>query len=176
MNNSQSLKQRQLHLLHLKKNLEYAIYEKSRIAYYDSISDLAARNAQLLSTPEATFMYNGVMYHAWYANIYIGCNKVLHVDLMKEAKELIDSPDFDRTRAERNVLNYVENALVFAQNAEDMYNLIPSRLRSGLNTLNRDVFNIGQPKIEEELNTFKEKNKNGILAFRRLFLERILLN
>ena len=176
MNDSRSLKQRQLHLLQLKNNLELTIYEKSRVDYYDSISKLAAKNAQMLNKPEATFMYNGVMYHAWYANIYTGCNKVLHPDLIKEAKELIDSPNFDRVRAERNVLNYVENALIFAEHTEDIYNLIPSRLRSGLNTLNRSVFNISQPKTEEELNTFKEKNKNGILAFQKLFLERILLN
>jgi hypothetical protein len=82
--------------------------------------------------------------------------------------------DFNLIEQQQKVSNYVINVLLFAKHVYDIQELIPDKFRTHL-SVSPDIFDIGPPATEKELEQFRTKNISGLLEFKRLFLEELLL-
>lgn len=173
-------KQRNRHVLGIRQSFESYIYEQRDAEKTRRIDELCEKNAELLHEPgpdyiTPTFMYKGVMYKAWYHGHSTTDNKLIHPDILEEVIDTLNMTDFEVEIEEKSVMNYIGNVLIQAQHTEDLFALIPSRVQEPIQYVNFELFNIGKPMNETQLDTFRERNKKGLHSFKRLFLERLLL-
>jgi len=138
---------------------------------------LLKKNAHMVGSACATsFAYRGVMYYGMATPRTQGCNRIIHPDMLAEISAAIDDQDFDVITEENALINYIGNAVVFANTIYDLYQLIPERINEVLDHVNSNIFNRLENLSEDQIQKFKEDNRQGILAFKRLFLTRLLLS
>lgn len=170
-------------LMQTKENYKDYLFKEQQYAQLESIEELVGKNQELLmaqigSYVTPTFLYNGTLYASW--NLapyeYKGCNKLIHPDMKEPVAKTIKFNDFEAIVEERRLLSYIENVLMAARTRDDLVELIPNRIHEPLQYVQANVFDIDSPMTNAEIAEFKETHKAGLSAFKRLFLERLLLS
>lgn len=169
------IRRRNRYLLQLREELERFIYAEREKVRQEKIDDIIVRNSALLGFSAPSFMYKQTMYTYWNARPDKGSNRTIHEDILPEIIALIDNEDFDVFEEENRIMTYLSNVISTARCMDDLWELIPSRVSEPLNAINHDVVNMGPPMSEAELDKFKEDNYENYRAFKRLFLEQLLM-
>jgi hypothetical protein len=172
------IKTRNKYLLTIRSVFERTVYEQRDLAKAERIEEAIAKNTRLLGDVSPTFIYKGVIYQAWYYGRQKGFawNRQIHPDALADVIFAIDNQDFDVLIEEKKVMNYISNALGISQHVNDLFCLIPDRIHSPIRSINTQYFTIGEPMTEDQLSQFKEDNRSGLIAFKRLFLERLIMS
>jgi len=173
------LKIRNRYLLAIRESFENTVYQQRDLAKAERIEEAITKNTRLLGgNVSPTFIYKGVIYQSWYYGRQRGVeyNRQIHPDALADVIFAIDNQDFDVLVEERKVMNYISNTLGISQHINDLLTLIPDRIHSPISQINTQFFNIGEPMTEEQLSQFKEDNRSGLIAFKRLFLERLIMS
>jgi hypothetical protein len=120
-----------------------------------------------------SFMYKGEFYRN---NSYPqpSDNRIIHPSMMKKIVAFMDKKDFNLEEQRQRIQNYIINVLLFAKHSYDVDELIPSKFRSNWYNIT-SLFNIGSPATPEELDKFRFNNKAGLVEFKRMFLEELLM-
>jgi hypothetical protein len=170
-------------LMQTKENYKDYLFKEQQRIQLEGIEQLITKNRELLQAQNLTyitpsFMYKGTLYASWILPVYEykGCNKLIHPDMQEPITKAINFNDFEAMVEERKLLNFIENVLTNARTRDDLFELIPSRIHEPLQYVGSGVFDIGSSMSSSEIAEFKETYKAGLSAFKRLFLERLLLS
>ncbi len=133
--------------------------------------DTAYSNGMYISQ---SFMYKGEFYRI---NPYYSDpthNRIIHPSMMKKIVAFMDKKDFNLEEQRQRIQNYIINVLLFSKHAYDVDELIPRQFRNSF-YIDMALFNIGSPATPEELDKFRFNNKAGLVEFKRMFLEELLM-
>jgi hypothetical protein len=168
---------RALYLNDLRDDFMKAFTRQREKIAEEELWKIAGRNQQLLNCKHPSFMYR----NQWYAAIPIlkpremaDWNRLLHPSLIKEVKALVDDKDFDDVVEESKLVGFFNNILGAVQHLEDLDNIIPSSFQF-VSGIKADIFNIGPPLGEKEVERLKAENQEGIQSLNKLAMRELLL-
>jgi len=96
--------------------------------------------------------------------------------MLEEIVSYFSQIDFNYVVRSNKINNYIINALSFANSKQDLEQLIPGRFVEIIRRyVNSDIFDINEPMEQNEIFAFKERNKNDLVEFQKLFLETLLM-
>lgn len=153
----------------------FDVYNRER---QDKLYRLIQENTNLLRndgiTANHSFMYAGEFYSFAYYTPKNECNRLIHSSMMKPIAEFMGKKDFNLIEQRQKIGNYIINVLLFAKHVYDIQELIPDKFRIHHNP-DPSIFDTGPPATEEELEQFRTRNISGLLEFKRMFLEELLM-
>lgn len=178
--NIKEIQHRNRHLIGIKNEFEEYIFKERKQVFQERLEALIAKNtlyvrADLSKDATCSFLYNGVMYKAWHCREKTGLNKLIHPEMLPFISDLFKQEEFEVKEEQLRLMNYIGNSLITAKHTDDLDEMIPSRINQPLRYIDRVVFNIAEPMAIEAIEHFKEINKNGLNAFKKLFLIKLLL-
>ena len=146
----------------------------------ETLLDIITRNIQLLGSVSPSFLYEGNLYTAAEYNprrktiggVYFdSINTLLHPSLYLSMKQLMD-----KTMAEQSEIalinQFINMTLLTVKNMDDLYILFGSE---NLPPIAIESFNTGDPMTPTEMQAFKDKYRDALIAYRRIFLKQLLL-
>ena len=146
----------------------------------ETVLDIITRNIQLLGSVSPSFLYEGNLYTAAEYNprrktiggVYFdSINTLLHPSLYLSMKQLMD-----KTMAEQSEIalinQFINMTLLTVKNMDDLYILFGSE---NLPPIAAEPFNTGDPMTPAEMQAFKDKYRDALIAYRRIFLKQLLL-
>jgi len=123
-----------------------------------------------------SFIYKKEFYTIRGAKQYIDSNKIIHPSMLEEIVSYFSQIDFNYVVRSNKINNYIINVLSFANSKQDLEQLIPGRFVEIIRRyVNSDIFDINEPMEQNEIFAFKERNKNDLVEFQKLFLETLLM-
>ncbi len=173
-----SARQRVCYLKSLKdKFMDFYTKQRDRIIA-NNIWKLAERNQTLFNCKTASFIYEGTLYYNGIAPRYGSrkmqdVNRVLHPDLYEEVRKLLNERTFQSRIEEAKMETLISNALINAQHVSDLNRMIKSL--AGSFVIDGEIFNIGNPLPQTQIEAFKQENKEGIQCLNEIAIRDLLL-
>lgn len=168
---------RMLHIREMQKAIIDNIYIEAKRTLLLNMCKIAERNQILLNAATPTFFFDG----KWWPTqpkvekkYWPQVNRVLHDSLYKEVYALLnDQPSRDKT-LRIGVETMVGNCLAVARHTDDLKRIFPSNIEHLIPEPDPNIFNIGDPLTDEEVEALLVRNENN-KYLKRLILTRALL-
>ena len=168
---------RMLYIREMQKAIIDNIYIEAKRTLFNHMCEIAERNQMLLCATTPTFFFDG----KWWPiqpkvekKYWPQVNRVLHDSLYKEVYTLLkDQPSRDRT-LRVGVETIVGNCLAAARHVDDLKRIFPSNIEHLIPEPDPNIFNIGDPLTDEEVEALLARNEDN-KYLKRLILTRALL-
>ena len=171
----------------MSERMNNGVFENQKIQKLKAMADIALENQQIFNSMYPAFMFEGTWY-AYPYNADIGKGKdisrTLDATLLPKVIDIIHSDCFEHKMNAVYIKNLINNALGICQKLHCLKRLIPSEVweptyafitkRVSESEL-MDVLDIGEALTEDEVNQFKEQNKQGYDALKYLYMTELLL-
>lgn len=168
---------RMLHIREMQKIIIDNIYIKAKRTLFKRMCKIAERNQVLLGATTPTFFFDGKWW-PFQPNVgkeqWPNVNRILHDSLYKEVYALLNNqPSRDRT-LRIGVETMVGNCLAVARHVDDLKRIFPSNISHLIPEPDPEIFNIGDPLTDEEVEALLVRNEDN-KYLKRLILTQALL-
>lgn len=155
------------------------IYAEANKALFRDMCKIAEENQVLLQADTPTFFFDGKWWPAQPQGIrqqdWRRVNRVLHDSLYKRVYALLKDQPFRDKTLRTGVETMVGNYLAVARHTDDLKKLFPTSIKHLIPHPDPEIFNIGDPLTDEEVEALKTKNVNNYNYLKRLTLTQALL-
>lgn len=178
--NPKQIKEREKLIKNLSSEIVEIVYEKQELIKVKGMAELARKNQLIHNTADASFMYKGVWY-TYPHNMILprrtkGMNRTLDVSLMHEAIDIIDDSNYTDKVSLAHIFSLVNNALELCRNMICLRKILPNQLWTEEIRMDADIYDIGNPLTEEEIQNFNNNNQLGFYALKRLMMLELILS
>ena len=164
---------RQLHIAILSR-----VYDRQIRQQQIAMSALAIRNQEIHKHLTASFIFEG----KWYTDIpgeslptkSYDMDRVLDISLRETARKILHE---ENEEDKAHITGYIGHVLSVSRTVTCLKKLLPSKLWNNQWLELSDLWDIGDPLTQEEIDTFNSINGNqkGIRALKILFMEDLIM-
>ena len=169
------------------ESMNNGVFESQKIQKLKALADIALENQQILNSMYPAFMFEGIWYtYPYNANTgnMSSITRTLDISLIRKVVDIVHGDCFEHKIAAVYITNLINGALGICNRLHCIKKLIPSEVWEPMYTFLTkrvseselmSVIDIGEELTEEEINQFKEQNKQGYDALKHLYMTELLL-